>query len=107
MERKLYNKLSGLAKSSGLSAEVDPYSSSASLIRVLSSNGSSEEEVVKGFLSALCDKKKMRQHIVAAVLDSVEGKDVTEEVGTKFYKTIQEKNCTMEVSIAFIHGSCC
>ncbi len=46
---------------------------------------------MKGFLTALCEKKKKRQHIVSALLESLGGENVKADVELTFYKSIQEK----------------
>jgi hypothetical protein len=59
--------------------------------------------------AALCDKKKTRQHITVAVLDLVVGRDITEEVESKFYQNIQENfalwkcllHLDMEAAVSF------
>jgi hypothetical protein len=90
-EKRVYKKLSALQKSCGIDADSNPYLCSASLLSILSSKGVSDEDTVVGFLDALCEKKKTRQHIISAVLESKVGNDIKEQVELKFYKTIQEK----------------
>jgi hypothetical protein len=44
--------------------------------------------MVKGFLSVLCEKKKTRQNIVSAVLESIVGENVEADVELTFFKSI-------------------
>jgi hypothetical protein len=88
-DRKAYAQLSDLQKFRG--AQCDPISSCTSLVKVLSGSGISEAEIVQGFLLALCEKKKTRQHIVSAVLQSIVGENIKGEVELTFYRSIQEK----------------
>jgi hypothetical protein len=88
-ERRAYNKLSDFQQAHG--GHSDPFVSSASLLKILASSGCSNEDMVKGFLAALCEKKKTRQHITNAVLDSAVGKEAQEQVEVTFYKSFQEK----------------
>jgi hypothetical protein len=106
-ERKAYAQLSNLQKSRG--SKCDPVHSCVSLIKVLSGAGISEAEIVKGFLSALCGKKKTRKHIVSALLDSIVGENIKADVEVAFYKSIQEKfapwkcllHLDLEASVSF------
>jgi hypothetical protein len=92
-ERKAYGKLSEFKKSRGVKGNEtpDPVESCNALIKVLSDGGTPDNEIADGFLSALCQKKKVKQHIVTAVLDSAIGKDVKAEVETAMYERIQDK----------------
>jgi hypothetical protein len=58
-ERKAYAKLSEMKRSRGVEGKEAPNSvdSSKSLIKVLSDAGTPDDEIVEGFLSALCKKK--------------------------------------------------
>jgi hypothetical protein len=106
-ERKAYAQLSNLQKSRG--SKCDPVHSCISLIKVLSGAGISEAEIVKGFLSALCEKKKTRKHIVSALLESIVGENIKADVEVAFYKSIQEKfapwkcllHLDLEASVSF------
>jgi hypothetical protein len=84
--KKAYAKLSNLWKS--CKEQCDPVTSCTSLIKVLSGSGISEAEMVKGFLSVLCEKKKTRQNIVSAVLESIVGENVEADVELTFFKSI-------------------
>ncbi len=90
-ERRLYKKLSNLEKLNGVHDDSDPINSSLSLVKIMTSNGFSDEDIVKGFLAGLCEKKKTRQHIAEAILDSTVGSEVSKFMESRFYKTIQEK----------------
>jgi len=92
-ERKAYAKLSEMRKSCGVEGREapNPVAISKSLIKVLSDAGTPDSEIVEGFLSALCNKKKIQQHVVTAVLDSDIGKDIKAEVELSMYRKIQEK----------------
>jgi hypothetical protein len=46
---------------------------------------------VKEFLLALCEKKKIRQHIVSAVLESIVGENVKADVELTIYNSFQDK----------------
>jgi hypothetical protein len=45
---------------------------------------------VKEFLLALCEKKKIRQHIVSAVLESIVGENVKADVELTIYNSFQD-----------------
>ena len=104
-ERKSFAKLSNLRRCQGM--DCDPFQSSLSLLKNLSSNGSSDEDSVNGMFAA--NKKKTRQHIVNAVLESAVGNDVKKHVEVKFYKSLQEKfapwkcllHLDLEASVSF------
>jgi len=50
-------------------------------------NGFSDEDIVKGFLASLYEKKKTRQAILESVLDS----EVSKSIVLHVYKSIQGK----------------
>ena len=76
-ERRLYKKLSNLEKLNGVHDDSDPINSSLYLVKIMTSNGFSDEDIVKGFLEGLCEKKKTRQHIAEAILNSPVGSEVS------------------------------
>jgi sulfur transfer protein SufE len=72
---KLRNKLHGV------------HDDSNHFLQVMEFNGFSDEDIVKGFLASLYEKKKTRQAILESVLDS----EVSKSIVLHVYKSIQGK----------------